>query len=531
VGYSWGDSGSALDKLTGITYPSGARVNYSYDAQGVVNALTVNPPNANGVGTNTASALPLLNAITTNAESKLTGWTWASAKAQVIAYDSYGQISAYNLGDPTGTGAAAGIRRTLARDNAGRITGYTHTSNGVPAPALDQSFAYDNLNRLTSATLGATTVSYSYDATGNRTSKVISGTSYSNTVSSTSNRYTQIQDINGTASVTTDAAGNITNDGTNSYTYSDRGRLATMTNAGGTVNYSYSALELRVGKTGPTALIPTGASYYVYDEAGKLLGEYDANGTPLYETIYLGSPVGVVKQTGTAAGGDIAISLYNVWTDQIGAPRIITRQSDEAVVWRWDTAEPFGAAVPDQDPNSLGAFSYNPRLPGQTFDAESGLFQNWNREYNPRIGRYMQSDPIGLAGGINTFAYVNGNPISYSDPYGLNPVAGAIGGAEIGTAIFPGVGTVIGGAIGAGIGLWIADKVSDNIMEMASPGSNVVDTGIAKDYGAAASAAKMCGKPPPDRCEWLKANAQNYTPAQVKATEKAWGCRRSRAGR
>jgi RHS repeat-associated protein len=420
VGYSWGDSGSALDKLTAITYPGGTKVNYSYNAYGKVNAITVNPPNANGVGTNTGSSLPMLSNITRNAESKLTGWSWASGKTQAISYDGNGQIAAYNLGDSTSAGAAAGIRRTVARDSAGRITGYTHTSNGIPVPALDQSFAYDNLNRLTSATQSATAIQYSYDATGNRTTKAIGGTSYPNTISATSNKLTQTQDITGTATIQHDAAGNITSDGANTYTYSDRGRLATMTNAGGTVSYSYNALELRVGKAGPTALVPTGAIYYVYDEEGKLLGEYDANGTPLYETIYLGIPVGVIKQTGTAGAGNIAVSLYNVSTDQIGAPRIITRQSDEAVVWKWDTAEPFGATAPDQNPSGLGSFSFDQRLPGQVFDAESGLFQNWNREYNPRIGRYMQSDPIGLAGGINTFAYVEGNPLSFVDLMGLD---------------------------------------------------------------------------------------------------------------
>jgi RHS repeat-associated protein len=415
VGYTWGDSGSALDKLTAITYPSGTRVNYSYDSYGDVSGITVNPPNANGVGTNTGSTLPMMSAITRNAESKLTGWTWASTKTQAIAYDANGQISAYNLGDPTTTG----IRRTVLRDSAGRIVGYTHTSNGNAVPALDQSFGYDNLNRLISATLGSTAIQYSYDATGNRTAKVISGTSYPNTISATSNKLAQTQDVGGTATVVHDAAGNITSDGTNTYTYSDRGRLATVTNAGGTVTYSYNALELRVGKTGPTALVPTGASYYVYDESGKLLGEYDANGAPIHETIYMDIPVAVVKQTGTAATNNIAIGLYNVSTDQVGAPRVITRQSDEAIAWRWDSAEAFGATAPDQNPNSLGTFGFNQRLPGQVFDAESGLLQNWHREYNPRAGRYMQSDPIGLRGGINTYGYVGGNPLSYVDLMGL----------------------------------------------------------------------------------------------------------------
>jgi RHS repeat-associated protein len=433
VGYTWGSSGSALDKLTAITYPSGTRVNYSYDAQGVVSGITVNPPNANGVGTNTGSTLPMLSAITTNAESKLTGWTWASTKTQAIAYDGNGQISAYNLGDPTTTG----IRRTIARDSAGRITGYTHVSNGVAVPALDQNFGYDNLNRLTNATLGATATQYSYDATGNRTTKVIGGTAYANTISATSNKLAQTQDVGGTATVVHDAAGNITSDGTNTYTYSDRGRLATITNVGGTVAYSYNALELRVSKTGPGALVPTGATYYVYDESGRLLGEYDANGAPLYETIYLGIPVGVIKQMGTAGAGNIAINLYNVSTDQLGAPRVITRQSDEVIAWRWDSAEAFGATAPDQNPAGLGVFSFNQRLPGQVFDAESGLFQNRNREYSSRTGRYAQSDLIGLKGGINTFSYVGGNPLSYSDPSGLARVCSMLTGICVDTSIPP----------------------------------------------------------------------------------------------
>ncbi len=460
VGYTWGDSGPALDKLTAITYPSGNRVNYSYDAQGSLAGVSLNPVNPNGVGVSGTSQ-SLLSSLTYNADSNVTGWTWSSGQARSIGYNSFGLVSGYSLGNPSGTGAASGAQRTVVRDAAGRITGYSHTNNAVPAPALDQSFGYDNLNRLLNATLAGTTTQYSYDASGNRTAKAVGATTYTSTVSPTSNRLVQTQDVGGTVSYVYDAAGNVTGDGTNTFTYSDRGRMATASNAGGTVNYLYNAMSLRVAKTGPTALIPSGAAYFVYDESGQLLGEYDANNNPIYETIYLNAtPVGVIKQTGTAAGSNIATSLYNVHADHIQTARVITRASDNAIVWRWDTAEAFGATAADQNPNALGTFVYNQRFPGQVFDSETGLLQNWHREYNPRQGRYAQSDPIGLAGGINTFSYVGGDPIRFVDPTGeivFAPwvVGGIVGGISGGVGGYMTSGTWKGAWQGAAVGGFI----------------------------------------------------------------------------
>jgi RHS repeat-associated protein len=71
---------------------------------------------------------------------------------------------------------------------------------------------------------------------------------------------------------------------------------------------------------------------------------------------------------------------------------------------------------------------YNLRFPGQIYDSQAGLQQNWNRDYDPAVGRYVESDPLGLKGGINTYGYGRLNPLRVSDPTGqsVGPVV-AIG--------------------------------------------------------------------------------------------------------
>ncbi|MFC0583826.1 RHS repeat-associated core domain-containing protein, partial [Ralstonia solanacearum] len=119
---------------------------------------------------------------------------------------------------------------------------------------------------------------------------------------------------------------------------------------------------------------------------------------------------------------------YYVYADQIDTPRVIT-DTNNLMVWRWDQADPFGATLPDENPASLGTFTYNLRFPGQVYDAETGKHYNANRDYDPASGRYVQSDPIGLNGGQwSTYAYVGGNPTRYTDASGLCPwcVIGAL---------------------------------------------------------------------------------------------------------
>jgi RHS repeat-associated protein len=89
-------------------------------------------------------------------------------------------------------------------------------------------------------------------------------------------------------------------------------------------------------------------------------------------------------------------------------------------VWRWDNTEPFGNSLPNDDPGHTGSpFVFDLRFPGQFFDRETGLAYNYFRDYDSGIGRYIQSDPIGLVGGLNTYLYVSADPLRIADPRGL----------------------------------------------------------------------------------------------------------------
>jgi RHS repeat-associated protein len=111
--------------------------------------------------------------------------------------------------------------------------------------------------------------------------------------------------------------------------------------------------------------------------------------------------------------------LAYVHPDHLGTPRAITRPSDNALLWRWENAEPFGDSQPNENPSGLGAFAYNLRFPGQYFDQETGTHYNYFRDYDPAVGRYVESDPLGLLAGANTYHYSSSNPLGRSDFFGL----------------------------------------------------------------------------------------------------------------
>jgi RHS repeat-associated protein len=352
----------------------------------------------------------VLSGVTYNGDDNVTGWRWGNGVVVERTYDLFGRLTSYPLGNVT---------RTVSYDDAGRITGFTQSDN-----SNNQAFGYDGNDRLTQQTSPTFSFGYGYDATGNRTSYRVGNVTLVNAVSPVSNQLTSVQRLVGAQVVSYaqsyDAAGALVADGGQTSIYSDRGRRASTTSGAATA-YRYNGFDERVGKSG--AAVPSGAAYYAYDPAGRPVGEYDAGLNVVSETVYLGStPVAVLKQVGPRSGQTVQLSVNNVYADQVDTPRVVTTNTNGAVLWRWDVAEAFGNSAPQENPSGLGTFTYNQRMPGQTYDAESGLVYNIHRDYRPSTGSYVQSDPIGLNGGIDPFAYAYGAPLQWADPSGELPI-------------------------------------------------------------------------------------------------------------
>jgi RHS repeat-associated protein len=273
-------------------------------------------------------------------------------------------------------------------------------------PGTRTKFGYDALDRLTSASTTAITDGWTYDADGNRLTQT--GTTPSTfTLSPTSN---QVTAISGSLVRTYgyNAAGMTTGYTGTTFSYNNRSRMMGVTTSAGSTSYLYNALGQLVSKSGSSS------NLYVYDESGHILGEYDGTGNLIEETVWLGDiPVATLQPNGS--GG---INIFYVHTNHLNTPKKVTRPSDNALVWRIDQ-DPFGTAAPNQNPSGLGNFSYNLRFPGQLYMLETGLNYNFMRDYDPTVGRYIESDPIGQFGGVNTYAYVGENPLDGIDPWGL----------------------------------------------------------------------------------------------------------------
>ena len=362
-------------RLVAIQYPSGRYLDLTYDGAGRVVDLTWDNS-------------PIASNVTWHPFGAVESFTLSNGLVHLREQDTAGRLIAFSLG---------GQMVDVGYDAAGRVTGFSHEF----AVEHNQTFDYDAADRLTDYQDATGAISYSYDANGNRLDQVVGSTTTSYAYAPGTNRLTQI----GTVPVVSNAVGSRTTDGALTYAYDASGRMVSA----GTTQYQYNGRGERVAKSSGAAF-----THFVYDEDGKLLGEYDAAGQPLREYAWFGTtPVAMLDYP---SGGGFP-ELYAIEADHLETPRLITDSMQNAR-WRWNSV-PFGDSVPEENPQGHGQLVFNLRFPGQYYDQESGLHYNYFRDYDPQTGRYVQSDPIGLEGGTNTYIYVKDDPLRYSDRFGL----------------------------------------------------------------------------------------------------------------
>ena len=264
-----------------------------------------------------------------------------------------------------------------------------------------QAFGYDNLDRLTSATHPLTlNQSFSYDAVGNR----LNNASLHNAGNQLTEDagFTYQYDNNGNLTRKTVKTSGVHTD----YTYDAENRLvkveefaAGATTPAATSTYRYDGLGRRIEKVGNGQ-----TRRYVYDGEDILL-EYD--GTNTLQARYTHGP-GIDEPVAMTRG----TATYFFHQDGLGSVTDLTDSTASTVkTYSYDA---WGNIL-QQTGTSENPYTYS----GREFDAETELYYYRSRYYDPRTGRFLQPDSIGLDGGINLYSYVEGNPTTYIDPLGF----------------------------------------------------------------------------------------------------------------
>jgi RHS repeat-associated protein len=397
-------------RLSTLTYPSGMKVNYVRNNIGQISQVSITQGTTTKIFANNISYYPF--GPLSHIEWLPPGSGGTTLRAPLSAAASGGGGCLPTTGGCTPVNPVIQSRfydQDYAVQNVGGLY-YTVDNQGNIKSVNDaygsNAFDYDTLDRLYLEKDGNTQAlvsGYNYDELGNRLAKtkgsnIIEHYRYDNGTNhlnrTVAGGFERVYDPNGNSMQT---------DSNKYFTYDERNRMVDFRNTASTIvsQYQYNAKGERVRKY----LGAADQATYVFDESGQLLVETKAALGTTHEIIWLDNmPIGI-NQNG----------LYGILTDHLNTPREVFSIAKQQTYWRWNVADnAFGETLAINT-----GMEFDLRFPGQIFDVESGLHYNFFRDYEPGTGRYVQSDPIGLAGGISTYGYVGGNPLGRIDPTGL----------------------------------------------------------------------------------------------------------------
>ena len=360
---------------------------------------------------------------------QLSSVTNANGLVAEYAYDVMDRVT--NIAWRTTGGASLG-GFAYEYDAVGRIVARRHSLGdpSSPSQSSQKTYAYDVMDRLASD--GG--VEYTYDAAGNRMTKTENGETVIYTLGegdrlvsygrARSPSAPQLVDVCGVYSY--DAAGNVTQivrDGrpTLDLVWNGQYQLVSVaTNGVFAEGYAYDALGRRAATT-----TREGTTRHVYDEGWQVIADIDGQGNVLASYVW---GEGIDRLLAVRIGGESYYPLTDVQGTVWG---YVDSQNNIVARWQYDA---WGNVVDESvSVPALAALRY--RFQGREWSAATGLTNFRMRWYDSVTGRWLSKDPIGLGGGLNLYAFCNGNPVNYLDvegtlfaPFLMNPwaVAGMV---------------------------------------------------------------------------------------------------------
>jgi RHS repeat-associated protein len=366
LSYSYNPDGSRAS----LTTPAGA-VSYNYDVLGRLGSIS--SPTSDTVSW------------TYNADDTPATQSASNGSSVAYTYNALKQLS--SLQNNVGT-TQISLFNSIAHDGAGNLTQFNETNAVASSYSGLTSYSYDSTGQLlqeTSARVGGYTNSFTYDASGNPT--VFRGASQA---------YTSKNEVSASG-FSYDLAGNPTTYSGSSLTFDANDRLTAFASS---LSAGYTSGGMRAWKTGSA-----GQNYFIYDGVVPVL-ELDSSGNVLA----VNTAVGATPLTRHTSAG----STFYMFDAQ---GNVAHRLDGSANVLSSHAFDAFGAS--SATASSTDPYACYQAASGYRMDSETGLLLAGHRYYDPNMGRFLNRDPAGYAGGINQFRYCANNPGNASDPSGL----------------------------------------------------------------------------------------------------------------